>query len=450
MVIGIKSLQCIFLSGLFVSLSFAETSQNNDAVLLLSYRQALRKDSASAEAAAKALVRFGPKAEGAVPELIAALRYDEPATADSVTQALAAIGPLAISPLMKNLSDSNFLVRARTVNALAGFGAQASRAAPAMADLLADSSFEVRDAAQKTLGQMGESGVLAVSAALRQTKNANRKIYLDALANMGEKAVPALVSVLVKDDAAFLRAAAASSIRQIGPAAASAVPALIRALSDLQEVVRAEAADALAAIGTEAKGALTALAHVSKNDSDALVRQKAAQAIQTIDADYQNSIPVLSAQLRDADPQKRLQAVEAMTESTKGSAAGLPFFRAALSDTSLDVKRAAIQALARLKESKIEAATDLTRMLSESNAALRQETIAALANLGPEGIPGLGLALKDPYSALADQAGKHLLKMGPEAKAELERLAVGFDPVLKKRSEDLLKRPHPKRAKLKK
>lgn len=70
-----------------------------------------------------------------------------------------------------------------------------------------------------------------------------------ALANLGEVAVPALVETLAHPRAER-RVGAALALGRMGPEAKAAIPALLKALKDKEDVVRREASYALSRIVT--------------------------------------------------------------------------------------------------------------------------------------------------------------------------------------------------------
>ncbi len=82
---------------------------------------------------------------------------------------------------------------------------------------------------------------------------------LDALASLGEKAVPRLIKALEREE---VRPKAAAIIARIGPAAKAAVPALIKALADKNPETCSEVLFALAAIGPDAAEAVPAISQV--------------------------------------------------------------------------------------------------------------------------------------------------------------------------------------------
>jgi vesicle coat complex subunit len=97
-------------------------------------------------------------------------------------------------------------------------------------------------------------------------------------------AVPALRTAL-KDEEPNNRLLVAMSLGALGPAAASAVPDLGRALrTDKDARVRYRAAVALGAMGREAQAAVEALRRAAE-DSSAEVRRAAAEALEQIERD---------------------------------------------------------------------------------------------------------------------------------------------------------------------
>jgi HEAT repeat protein len=104
---------------------------------------------------------------------------------------------------------------------------------------------------------------------------------LSRLGPAARSAVPSLIEALSKDRP--VRQNAALALGQIGPDAREAVPALGEALSDSEWAVRRQAALALGQIGPEARKVIPGLQKVSR-DPDPLVRQAAQKALKQIRA----------------------------------------------------------------------------------------------------------------------------------------------------------------------
>lgn len=91
-----------------------------------------------------------------------------------------------------------------------------------------------------------------------------RETAADALARIGDPAVPALIETL-RDPDPSIRAQAAKAFARMGPKAAPAVPELILALNDDEREVRQGAARALGQIGPGAEEAVPALIKALKD-----------------------------------------------------------------------------------------------------------------------------------------------------------------------------------------
>ena len=442
-------------------------------VVLLGLIHSLQGDAASAQAAARALGGMGPAAEPAIPDLIQALQSDEEVVASAASDALVSIGSPSLEPLQMALGHANFRLRRRAAQVLARFGAKAKRAAPALVELLTDPQFEVHTAADQTLVQLGDDAIPALSAGLRDPQPGNRQVLLTTLARCGPKGVPVILNVLKKDDSNFVRANAAEALGQERTPGPEVVQGLIQALSDLEEGVRAAAANALGQLGPDAKPAIGPLIAMAQGDRDAFSRKRAADALgrigpatrasldglaaalhdqnpatrkEVIDAvvspevPWADELPLLVAALKDPDAVVRLEVVCLSTAAANQGSGAIPLLRQALGDSSPDVRSAAILSLGQLKNATTEAATELGRPLLDPDPAIRQEVIQSLGNLGTAGLPGLLQALADSYSVISDQAGKAIVRLGKEAVPALQTLQNGSDPLMKKKAADLLRR----------
>ncbi|MBN8721406.1 MAG: HEAT repeat domain-containing protein [Acidobacteria bacterium] len=194
--------------------------------------------------AGQALSKMG---ESAINPLIAALKTDRRGTNRyGVARALATIGNNSVDALCQLLTDTDESLRILAANVLAEIGDK--RAIESLVNALGDDRFIVRSSVAVAIGRMGEEALNPVLDSL-QSKNSPQR-----------------------------RAAAALALKNLG--LRQAAPALVLALSDKEDTVRANAADALATIGdTSVLAALTAIA---KNDRADTVRAAAQRAINEI------------------------------------------------------------------------------------------------------------------------------------------------------------------------
>lgn len=112
-----------------------------------------------------------------------------------------------------------------------------------------------------------------------------------------------------------VRETAADALARIGDAA---VPALIDTLHDPDQEVRAQAAQALARMGPKAGPAIDALVH-ALDDPNADVRRGAARALGQIGPEAEDAVPALIQAIRDPRNKPREQGVEVETEVPVGT-----------------------------------------------------------------------------------------------------------------------------------
>lgn len=180
--------------------------------------------------AAQALGQQGAAAAGAAPQLLE--RFSDP-DADvrcSAARAVGHLGPTvaaaAVPELRKLLSDSDGCVRWGASESLGAFGLEAAEAVDGLQQLLKDEEEDVRGGAASALGKLAQRGVPASS-------------MVDA------------ITVLLEDETWHVRRAAAESLGRCGTAAASAIPALRKAVSDPHPRVGKTAQAALDSIVVE-------------------------------------------------------------------------------------------------------------------------------------------------------------------------------------------------------
>jgi HEAT repeat protein len=163
---------------------------------------------------------------------------------------------------------------------------------------------KVREEAVRALGTIGPPAAAAIPS-LTAAAEKGDLTALQALRKIGAEAVSPILVRLVGDRAQghWMRTLYANEIREVGPAAAAAIPVLVEALHDtgrgIEGVQKAElrraAASALAKLGPEGVAALTAALRDPQRD----VRQDAAYGLMGIGPEATEAIPALVAALRD-------------------------------------------------------------------------------------------------------------------------------------------------------
>jgi hypothetical protein len=115
----------------------------------------------------------------------------------------------------------------------------------------------------------------------------------------------------LKDKDDKVRHKAAFSLRQLGPEAKAAVPALIDSLKDKNVSVREESAFALQQIGSPAKPAIPALIDALK-DEDYWVRYWSLRALADFGGDARAAVPALAQILKGPDAELKVQAARGL------------------------------------------------------------------------------------------------------------------------------------------
>lgn len=237
---------------------------------------------------------------------------------------VSSLTPEAVPSHVAALRDSNASIRKKAAESLWKIGVHAKAALPALLAALRDPDEGVRVAAARALGRAGQGTLEAVpvlTEALKDDRAAVRAAAAEALAEIwGEErygpmpvgqrprptvepspaakelhraAVP-LLTALLRDGDAQVRARAAAAFAEISPFAIPALPDLIGVLQKDPDVnARLQATLVMANLGPPARPAVPALAERLRTDPDAGIRVNAAYALGVIRADPELSVPAL-------------------------------------------------------------------------------------------------------------------------------------------------------------
>jgi len=300
------------------------------------------------------LGNMGPRARPAVGTVIHQLRAEDPTLRRRAVDALAHIGPSAMSDmrdalkhqdanvragaavvigsyreqgkaaiqdLVRTADDAETSVRASCALALGNIGAERDQIAPTLVlvRLLGDRSADVRYAAAGAFERIATQEPQAVHALLQALRDDDSRVRLYASYALGhvrsqpDLVVPEIVQILEKDDDLAVRRAAAWSLGLIGPNAESAVPHLTRLLSgpmpelsDSAVELRRTIVHSMGLICPHSASAISALQIVLSDPSaDALTRREAAQALGNIGPSAAPALASLRAMSSDNDPDVR-------------------------------------------------------------------------------------------------------------------------------------------------
>jgi HEAT repeat protein len=265
------------------------------------------------------LSRMGAEAEAAVPALVRIVADSQDELRGQAIDVLGMIGPAAdeaVPMLIRVMEQSRGELQQSVLRSLTRIGSPAAVQAIENAFQRGDVTF--RRMSLKTLQNTPDAAANLVPMLINVYRCGDPAINGDLLVLMsviGEPVVESLVELLGAEQAESRRRAALALSRH-RLASASAVPALMTALTDSEPVVRFWAVKALGAIGDPARTAATPLM-ACLNDSDADVRWQAIRSIERLGLESQ-AAEKLEGLRSDPHPTVR-RAAEQLLQSSSPS-----------------------------------------------------------------------------------------------------------------------------------
>jgi HEAT repeat protein len=269
---------------------------------------------------------------------------------------------------------------------------------------------------------------LSLSEWMRGTNHPSANIRAYAADEIGEMgpaastAVPALIGLLHDSDS-DVRCSAAKALGAMGPAAKAAIPALIDGLNDRWHYVTDSAVIALGKIGPEAQAAVPALVNILRSEW-VPNRRNAAETLGRIGPEAQAAIVPLADASVDEDRELREAAGAALVAIHADSKIVVSALARHLSPYEQDQSRNfALQSLLKFGDSAKEAIPDMVQLLR--NRFSYQDAFNALTAVGPAAsplLPQLVAAAKDPSAWAAHGANEENLP----TRAECIKLICGW------------------------
>jgi HEAT repeat protein len=368
--------------------------------------------------------------------------------------ALGAKGAEAVAPLVELLKDASPKVRAHAAQALGAIGPAAKPAAADLVELVKDPDPLVRRQAVRAVMHIrpGPQVMLPLCVKLLEDSDPGVRLrILHAIAEAGPQAMPGLLAALQNDKAAYW---ACLVLREIGPAAKAAVPALTEKLKDPRPEIRREAALALGAMGSAAApatgplaallddehtriAATLALAEIGQIPEDAEKTIRANQAsdnkllatvslwalarVHPDDKDLRRKVTEeLIGRLKHQDPFVRAAAARALAALPPAPEITAPIWEKALLNADETTLRYALDALAGQ-------GTKMVPRLIEGlkYPKARASIVYILGQIGPDAAPAteaLAALTTDKHAHIVQESLVALAKIGPGAKAAVPQL----------------------------
>ncbi len=420
--------------------------------------------------AARGIKRDGRETAETYDEFVRLLADDYPPTAGVAAEAIGKFRSrhaIVVPLLTRLLSDSRMEVRQAAALALSDFAPEARGSVGALGEALRDGDADVRSRAAYALGRIGPAARGAIPGLLRALDDADRDVRMSATEALGmiaaadpedeesDRPSPVEVEAAVKGLSRMLgdhpRRMAAGSLRRIGPQAAPAVPALVKALRDEDDYLRKSAAEALGAIGPAAGPAVPALI-ITLKDPEKDVRKESARALRRIGDRSAPLLAALEGSLGDPEEDVAKEAswvlacaggpaIPVLLEGLRGdkapvrrwSAHGLGWLAGrrhastgGFSDIPVGEEGLEDDPRARLtREENAAVVAGLDAALGDADGGVREAACGALAGMGSAAaaaLPAFLRALDDPEQKVRKLALWGLNGLGPAAGKAVPRL----------------------------
>ncbi len=380
------------------------------------------KDIALRIKAMAALENKGPEASAAVPVLIRMLKKED----DYFIRSLAAYvleqtglqTKEYVHSVIEMLYDPDGFNRWNAVRILAETG---EAEIPLLINVLGERNLTVQSGASEALTNKGYAAVPDLMAAF---KDNGSDLYrsgriANILSEIGPPAVPALIEELKNPDK-NIQAGAADVLREIGPEAKDAVPALIQLFNDrgwVTDDIRRTAAYALGEIGPASKGVVPDL--ILELKEAAGIKYSAAYALRNI-CTGSECISELIELLKEKNGYAVWSAAKILGQ--KGIYAVPPLFDILNNPHSDDLEKfGAVLAAGGLGPRARDTVPLLIAALKNKSPAVRYKSADALGAIGQDAedaVPYLLELLNDSDSIVRSKAAAALGRIDPTAKVE--------------------------------
>ena len=384
---------------------------------------------ATVQAVALVAERLGSRARAVLPGLLdAAVSIEELSAATPLARALAAFAEETAALALQRLTGPQGAEEFPRLRRVLGFTAPSS--AGVLRKALASGPTLARLGAAVALGEGGEAGRVATPELLEALKDKDPRLRAAAIGSLAALGIPAenytdSLLALVEDPDEKVRAAAVSAAGKMDKdQLARLVPVLKKSLSDSSVEIRRAAASSLAEVGAAAAEARPGLQAALK-DADPLVRALAARALGALGGSGRELVDDLLALLGQKDPAVRLAAVEALGGFSGGVEDSMgPLLALAVSgDEPENLRLATIDALSRTAPKARAVQDALVSMLKKAPVKIRMASARALVSCRPDpggAVAALAAAVRDDNPDVRRAAVESVGEIGPAAQGAAE------------------------------
>ncbi|MHC4355248.1 MAG: HEAT repeat domain-containing protein, partial [Planctomycetota bacterium] len=331
-------------------------------------------------------------------------------------------GGRSLSELIGALDDQDFQTRIKAVYHLGYMGPKAEPAVPALVDALSEE--RLRESILHSLANIGTGAGEAIPAlikAITEYAPACRWMAAEALAKIGDKAVPELkksteseniylriwcnaalakqhggdstnlryLAQLMKSADKKTAGEAVSALTMLGPISKPVVPDLVEALEH-SSVPRKHIASALARMGKDARPAVPELAKLLQ-DTDLMTRADAIYALSQIGGpDIAPTVPLLIQALKTHDATHtamasnvRSKAATALGKTGPDARPAIPALVIALGDEDERVRESAAKAISEIDPTDLRGVPALVEAMSDESGRVRSAAAQSLLKIGP-------------------------------------------------------------------
>lgn len=365
----------------------------------------------------------------------------------------------SVNELLEALNSPDTKTQVKAIDELGAQGSRAVQTVGPLSELLKADDAVVRRHVVKALVAIHPGPKIMIPIFIKLMKDPDPGVQtrvLSAITEAGEAAVPGLIEALNNDEAAYWVCVV---LRQIGPAAKAAAPALTEKLKDSRPDIRIQAILALGAMGDAALPAVPQIGEAVKDERTCAAATFALGRLKKIPADAENALwanakgnnPFLSTvsiwaltnqhpedpalrraatqhlmrRLKDKDALVRVAAARALAALPPDPEITLPIFKEEMKDADPTTLKHALDALAMLGEA---AVPSLVNIL-EKHKELRVEAAYTLGQMGPKAaaaVDALAKLVDDENLQIATEAIIALGKIGPDAKAAVPTLCAAL------------------------